>query len=239
MRFSPCHFLLLLSVPLAGAESWNVRIEPSLDGEIVATAAADASAPVREKTGDWHGIDLPENAPVWVASVFLNSDGSLKESARLRSGPGVIYPAYHYSRPEVPENVKILERAYDGAWLRIAPLRGLRGYVHSRFFRESAAPSAPTASAAPVKPDEKIRRDNYLMTVEGIPVRLSEPVGSASYELILEINGKKLPIGYLLSPRLNLNLWENRMVRITGRQLWVKGIRRPFWEIEKVSPSWK
>lgn len=236
MRFSPRHFLLLLSVPLAGAESWNVRIEPSLDGEIVATAAADASAPVREKTGDWRGIDLPENAPVWVASVFLNPDGSLKESARLRSGPGVIYPAYHYSRPEAPENVKILERAYDGAWLRIAPLRGLRGYVHSRFFRESAAHSA---SAAPVKPDEKIRRDNYLMTVEGIPVRLSEPVGSASYELILEINGKKLPIGYLLSPRLNLSLWENRMVRITGRQLWVKGIRRPFWEIEKVSPSWK
>lgn len=239
MRFPLRCLPLLLSVPLAGAESWNVRIEPSLDGEIVATAAADASAPVREKTGDWRGIDLPENAPVWVASVFLNPDGSLKESARLRSGPGVIYPAYHYSRPEVPENVKILERAYDGAWLRIAPLRGLRGYVHSRFFRESAAPSAPTASAAPVKPDEKIRRDNYLMTVEGIPVRLSEPVGSASYELILEINGKKLPIGYLLSPRLNLNLWENRMVRITGRQLWVKGIRRPFWEIEKVSPSWK
>lgn len=239
MRFPLRCLPLLLSVPLAGAESWNVRIEPSLDGEIVATAAADASAPVREKTGDWHGIDLPENAPVWVASVFLNADGSLKESARLRSGPGVIYPAYHYSRPETAEKVRILERAYDGAWLRIAPLRGLRGYVHSRFFREPAAPSAPTASAAPVKPDEKIRRDNYLMTVEGIPVRLSEPVGSASYELILEINGKKLPIGYLLSPRLNLNLWENRMVRITGRQLWVKGIRRPFWEIEKVSPSWK
>lgn len=230
MRFSPRHFLLLLSVPLAGAESWNVRIEPSLDGEIVATADADVSADVREKTGEWCGIDLPEKAPVWVASVFLNADGSLKESARLRSGPGVIYPAYHYSRPEVPENVKILERAYDGAWLRIAPLRGLRGYVHSRFFREPAAPA---------KTDEKIRRDNYLMTVEGIPVRLSEPVGSASYELILEINGKKLPIGYLLSPRLNLSLWENRMVRITGRQLWVKGIRRPFWEIEKVSPSWK
>ena len=161
---------------------------------------------------------------------FLEWDGSLKESARLRSGPGVIYPAYHYSRPETAEKVRILERAYDGAWLRIAPLRGLRGYVHSRFFREPAAPA---------KTDEKIRRDNYLMTVEGIPVRLSEPVGSASYELILEINGKKLPIGYLLSPRLNLSLWENRMVRITGRQLWVKGIRRPFWEIEKVSPSWK
>ena len=230
MRFSPRHFLLLLSVPPAGAESWNVRIEPSLDGEIVATADADASAAVREKTGEWCGIDLPEKAPVWVASVFLNADGSLKESARLRSGPGVIYPAYHYSRPETAEKVRILERAYDGAWLRIAPLRGLRGYVHSRFFREPAAPA---------KTDEKIRRDNYLMTVEGIPVRLSEPVGSASYELILEINGKKLPIGYLLSPRLNLSLWENRMVRITGRQLWVKGIRRPFWEIEKVSPSWK
>ena len=84
MRFPLRCLPLLLSVPLAGAESWNVRIEPSLDGEIVATAAADASAPVREKTGDWHGIDLPENAPVWVASVFLNSDGSLKESARLR-----------------------------------------------------------------------------------------------------------------------------------------------------------
>lgn len=230
MRFSPRHFLLLLSVPLAGAESWNVRIEPSLDGEIVATADADACAAVREKTGEWCGIDLPEKAPVWVASVFLNADGSLKESTRLRSGPGVIYPAYHYSRPETAEKVRILERAYDGAWLRIAPLRGLRGYVHSRFFRKPAAPA---------KTDAKIRRDNYLMTVEGIPVRLSEPVGSASYELILEINGKKLPIGYLLSPRLNLSLWENRMVRITGRQLWVKGIRRPFWEIEKVSPSWK
>ena len=236
MRFPLCYLPLLLSVPLVGAEGWNVRIEPSLDGEIVATAAADASAAVREKKGDWRGIDLPEKAPVWVASVFLNADGSLKESVRLRSGPGVIDPAYHYSRPEVPEKVRILERAYDGAWLRIAPLRGLRGYVHSRFFRESAEHSTPSV---PVKPDEKIRRDNYLMTVEGIPVRLSEPVGSASYELILEINGKKLPIGYLLSPRLNLNLWENRMVRITGRQLWVKGIRRPFWEIEKVSPSWK
>lgn len=246
MNLRLCIGMLLLSALLCVAaesgarprpEQWNIRIAPSLDAPVVASVKRGTALKILGRRGDWYEVPAPSDAEVWVSSGFVSADGSLKPAARLRSGPGVIYPEYRYNRPETPVKIEERESGYGNGWLRIASLPGIRCYIHKKFTGEIPLPEQP-----PEKPSEavkRVRRDRYTITMEGVPVRLAHPVEDASHELILEINGKKIPICYLVSPHLNLSLWENRMVRIAGRHRWIKGISRPFLEIEKVSPSWR
>lgn len=239
-----CVGSLLVSVLLCGAEpvarpdQWNLRIAPALDAQVVASVKEGAELVVSGHHGDWCEVPVPPEAEVWVSAVFVNADRTLRSDALLRSGPGVIYPEYRYAALETPVTVEIKERAYEGGWLRIVPLAGLRCYVH-RHYTGNPAPRAVPVKSERKEPEKRVRRDRYTITVEGIPVRLKQPIEDAAYELILEINGKRISAGYLVSPHQNLTLWENRMVRISGYPRWVKGVRSPFLEVEKVSPSWK
>ncbi len=238
-------FLLLPRGEAGGGEGredhWNVRMAPSPDASVVASVKRGTPLTILGRAGAWCEIPAPANAEVWGASCFLDADGSLKAGARLRSGPGVIYPEYRYV-PSSPGPVRIVEqeRAYDGGWRKILPIPGLRCYIHQSFSdgekRPAAAVSLPPRR---ISPEKKSRRELHSITVEGMPVRLNRRTENADYELILEINGKKTPICYLVSLHLNLTLWENRMVRIVGRFRWIQGFSRPFLEIEKISPSWK
>lgn len=244
MKKRLCAGSLLISVLLCGADpavrpdQWNLRIAPALDAQVVASVRQGAELAVSGHHGDWCEVPVPPEAEVWVSSVFVNADRTLKPEAVLRSGPGVIYPEYRYAAPEAPATVEVRERAYEGGWLRIVPLPGLRCYVHRRY-AGNPVPQVVTEKKIQEEPEKRVRRDRYTITMEGIPVRLKQPVEDAAYELILEINGKRISAGYLVSPHQNLTLWEKRMVRISGYPRWVKGVRRPFLEVEKVSPSWK
>ena len=237
--------LLLFLLPgkgRGGNDLWNVRMAPSPGAPVVASIREGTALQILSRAGDWYEIPAPADAEVWVASCFLDGKGRLKDGARFRSGPGVIYPEYRYV-PSSREPVWIVERerAYEGGWRRILPPPGLRCYIHKKFTGENPLP--PKKNPLPAKktelPKSKTHREQHSITVEGMPVRLKRKVEDAEHELILEINGKQIPICYLGSAHLNLNLWENRMVRIIGRFRWQKGINRPFLEIEKVSPSWK
>ena len=188
----------------------------------------------------WAEIPAPESVPVWVASVFVDENGVLRSGARLRCGPGTVFAEYRRGKNSFREKIVVLDKAHNGFWLRIRPIPGLKCYVSRKFLKEK--PSAEKKAKPVRKTVEKqyyVTGDERPVSVEGKLVPLKKNVMDSSYELILEINGEVIPVCYLTASRLNLKLWEKRTVRINGIQRWVKGIRRPFVEIEKVSPSWK
>ena len=230
--------------PLSGAEvgvdRLNVRTAPSAEAMIVASLAAGTNVDAVPVNDSWAEIPAPDGIPVWVASVFVGENGVLREGARLRCGPGTVFAEYRRRKALPGESVSILEKARGGFWLRIRPLPGLKCYVSRRFLKENASPLPKEKTVAESAGQKHYAAgDRRPVSVEGKLVPMKNTVMDSSYELILEINGEKISVCYLTAPRLNLKLWENRTVRIDGIQRWVKGIPRPFVEIEKVSPSWK
>lgn len=243
--FSADHFisLILRTVPLflcgtvlsaaeVAVDRLNLRTEPSRESIPAGTAVRGTKLQIISQKDGWAAVKAPETLPVWISSVYIRNGRTIK-GAQLRSGPGVIHPVYE---GKLPENfpLKILERNENGSWLRIAPPPQLICYVSSRFLTGLSAnetASAPKKKAVPSEP--------HPVSIEGKLVPLETPVSGADYKLILELNGKIIPLCFLHSRSLNLKLWENRIIRIDGLQRWVGNNRLPFIEIEKVSPSWK
>lgn len=231
-----------LSGAVVQAARLNVRVAPAPDAPIVASLSAGTRVDTVPENEHWAEIAAPEGVPVWVASLFVAADGSLRKGARLRCGPGTVFAEYRIGTLP-PEPVSVMEKSHDGFWLRIRPVPGLKCFISRRFLKEDSSGRKP---APPPPPPEKrsepfrpVTGDEHPVSLEGTLVPLQKNVLDSAYELILEINGEVIPVCYLTAPRLNLKLWENRTVRIDGIQRWVKGIPRPFVSIEKVSPSWK
>ena len=110
MKKRLCAGSLLISVLLYGADpvvrpdQWNLRIAPALDAQVVASVRQGAERRLKAET--FCEVPVPPEAEVWVSSVFVNADRTLKPEAVLRSGPGVIYPEYRYAAPEAPAAVR-------------------------------------------------------------------------------------------------------------------------------------
>ncbi len=227
--------------PLFGAvvnvDRLNVRAAPFPEAMVVAMLAAGTRVNAVPANDSWAEIPAPETVPVWVASVFVDENGVLRDGARLRCGPGTVFAEYRRGKAVPGEKIAVIQKARDGFWLRIRPLPGLKCYVSRKFLKEKT-PQKKTPAGSEVQ-QHYVTGDERPVSVEGKLVPLKDAVMDSSHELTLEINGETISVCYLTAPRLNLKLWENRTVRIDGIQRWVKGIPRPFVEIGKVSPSWK
>ena len=75
------------------ADKLNVRVKPGLGRSVVAILAQGDTVDARSLRGDWVEIAAPKSTAVWVASSFV-VDGSLKNGAPLRAGPGVAYETF-------------------------------------------------------------------------------------------------------------------------------------------------
>jgi len=223
-----------LSAATVAVDVLNVRVAPTRDSMVAGTVVRGTVLRILSEKDGWAAVEAPASLPVWIASVFVR-DGSSLKGARLRSGPGVVYPEYEL---RLPENTKlsVLETRKDDFWLRVRPPEHLVCYVSARYLERTGGENAgkETKRTSPYIPG-----DERPVSLEGKLVPLGKSLMDSRYELILEINRSRIPVCYLVTRHLNLKLWENRTVRIDGTQRWIKGIKRPFVEIEKVSPSWK
>ncbi len=226
------------------ANALNVRIAPDSSSTPVDLLKKENRVRILSaENPDWYEIELPRTASVWVAKNFLNSNGTLKQQVRLRSGPSALYEIYRTPPQLFPGAVQIRKKSADSHWLLIVPPSGLRGYVMKMFVRNLTPPSsAPSASGAAKDDGETlsyIDGDERPVNVEGILTARKKPYRNATHELLIETNGRRHAVCYLTSSHLNISLWEGRLVRIDGVQRWIRGCSLPIIEIEKVSPSWR
>lgn len=222
-----------LSAAEVAVDRLNLRLEPSRDSVPAGTVPRGTKLHVISEKDGWAAVTVPKDIPVWISSSFIK-DGRSTKDARLRSGPGVFHPQYTGKIPENTE-LKILERSENGYWFRIEPPPQLICYVSSRYLTGYLENTAERRA----EESNSVSSEPHPASIEGKLIPLTPPVNGANYKLILEINGKIIPLCYLHTRSLNLKLWENRIIRVEGMQRWIGNIKLPFIEIEKVSPSWK
>ena len=224
-------------------ELLNIRSAPARASRIIGTLRAGESVTLLSPAdGEWCRIALPENASVWIAAAMVNADGIPLPDALFRSGPGA---AYEEIGRASPEKIEIRETAKNGKWLRVRPQKGLAAYVSTAYLKIAEEKNAPASSRekthAPEKREapEPIRESAAPATAEGIVKRLEPQGRDATHALVVKVNDEEFIAAYLVAPGLNLPLWENRRVRVSGTGHWLRQRNRPLITVERIIPAWQ
>ncbi len=236
----------------------NVRIRPGLDkpDTVVATLKKGDKVKILGKSGNWYEIAAPENSSVWIGASSIEGDTVVKETP-LRSGPGIEYSSYSGSAKK-GQKVEVLQKS-GGNWVRIKPLESLSAWISADFVMAEGAdkiPDKPGAQAAPASESEKKAdgaeakasakaddlpfddRPMKNVTQDGFLVPVESGVESVSYALAMKSNGVFAPVCYVRSSKLNLKLWENQKIQVSGKERWIRGWKRPLIEVDTVTPLW-
>lgn len=133
----------------------NVRSQPSVDAEILATLKGGQEVEVlgevsgAEPGEAWSRVAMPQQVTVWVLGQLVNQKSGVVRSKELhyRAGPGRNYSVLGTLKSG--DEVKVV-REFDG-WLQIEPPAGSVAFVASRLLAPAAEPvAAPPKTAAPV-----------------------------------------------------------------------------------------
>ena len=145
----------------------------------------------------------------------------------------------------VQEKIETRETAKNGRWLRVKPQKGLAAYVSTAYLKIEKGKNAPVSSSGETHAQEKkdtperIRESAAPATAEGIVKRLEPSEKGTTHTLIVKVNDEEFIAAYLIAPGINLRLWENRRVRVSGTGHWLRRRNRPLITLERIIPAWQ
>jgi uncharacterized protein YgiM (DUF1202 family) len=189
----------LVSTPLqAGpaiviASNVNVRGQAKLRSEVVTRVNKGQQVTVLEEVvltnsaadepSAWAKILLPENATVWVHSLFVSNNTVVPNRLNLRSGPGENYSILG----RIPRGTAIQPMSTKEQWIQIPAPADAYGFVAAQYLKqepdllaankssgETAAPATP-APEAPVEPPATVENVQVPPTVAPPPVDVPVP----------------------------------------------------------------
>ncbi len=135
----------------------NVRSQPSVDAEILATLKGGQEVEVlgevsgTEPGQSWSRVAMPQQVTVWVLAQLVNRKTSVVRSKELhyRAGPGRNYSVLGTLKSG--DEVKVV-REFDG-WLQIEPPAGSVAFVASRLLAPVAGSAVAPSPSRPQAPE--------------------------------------------------------------------------------------
>ncbi len=155
------HLIQLICTCVAAAElsaadafrvtggSAEVFAAPGGSGEPVCTVSEGESLRTTGRTaGDWVQVEVPEGCRLYVYSRLVSEDVVKATRLRVRSGPGIAFPAVG----EVEKGCLLKVYASEGDWLSIEAPPGCNGWISRQ--RQGEAVSVSPRKPLPMKPVE-------------------------------------------------------------------------------------
>jgi uncharacterized protein YgiM (DUF1202 family) len=139
----------------------NVRGQPRLLGEVVTRLTKGQSVMVLDEItltnsapdepSAWAKIVLPPDRPVWLSSLFVDTNNNVVTATRinLRSGPGENYSVL--GRLNRGESFKELDRKPD--WIKIEAPTNTYAFVAAQYLRPEIPVAAEVAATPPPAPE--------------------------------------------------------------------------------------
>ena len=239
----------------------NVRVKPGKQYFIVSTLKRDDTVKIYRKLDDWYEIAAPADSSVWVAGHLLTNSRT-RRLINLRAGPSEDYQAYRTEPPGI--ELKIIKRKGHGGWFKIKPPVDLKAWVNSRFIivdeyklkellshhnnRRLVLIDYETGNFSGFLKKHKntkpifvipfIRGTDRKTSLKGQIVPLKPGAVYVTHALVERTPGGKLKAAaYLHCRNASLNIWEKRLVAISGTQKLVRGWKLPVIEVKTVIPE--
>ncbi len=246
--------LLFLSSVLVSAEDFvvgkvtatnlNLRVLPSTSQTVVAKFAKGAELKIFSVKEAWCEVEAPPDSILWIAAADISPEGLILKDSFLRSGAGISYSPF--SRKALKgEKFTVLERRSD--WVRLSAPSGLRAWVSAEFVQFSNANIGKLSEAKVADSNNGVVNKSSLefdflslpekdAVYEGIFVSVKD-ANLVSYALAVKVNENYVPVCYIKSSGASLDLWKNQKVKVTGKEKWVRGWKRPLLILDKIEKS--
>ncbi|OGV59725.1 MAG: hypothetical protein A2X45_16475 [Lentisphaerae bacterium GWF2_50_93] len=237
----------------------NVRVKSGEKHAVVAQLSRNDKVTVLSFEKGWYEVMAPQKSSVWISSAFVK-DGVVSKKAYLRTGPSVACAPYA-KLAEQGTKVEVLDTTQEG-WMRIAVFEGLTAWVNADFVevdpvqagtlkgekQDDAVP--PEDKEGNEKGAEKKNPEPGKMSFTGIgpkaasyegvlvPVQQDMGTGLVTHAVASRTEGQYFPICYVYSRKMNMKLWEDKKIQVTGQERWVRDWHKPVVEVDIVNALW-
>ena len=236
----------------------NVRVKPGKQYYIVATLKKGDEVKIYRKVNDWYEIAAPVDSSVWVAG-HLMSNSRTRRAVNLRAGPSGDYQAYRTEPAGI--DLQVISRKGHGGWFKIKPPVDLKAWVSSSYVTvdeyelEQLAKSRDqrkliliddkTGEFAGFLKDNDKKSDFILPFVKGADktvalkgqiIPLKSGAVYVTHALInIDKKGNIKTIAYLHCAKASLNIWQEKIVCLTGIKKLVNGWKLPVIEVKTIA----
>jgi SH3-like domain-containing protein len=241
----------------------NVRVKPGTKFTAVSRLSRGDEVVILEEREGWYRIKAPEDCEVWVASSFIK-DGMAISEINLRSGPGVAYNPYctvkagtklnivddkreHWSKISPPEGIS--------AWVSskhifIPPEKKEVEKKAGTPVAEEKKAEGQNKKEVPAKIEDKniegkkevtsldalpfIKGSEKETSETGILLPLDDGAVYVTHALAVKNGTDYKPLCYVHAETGILDGFEEKKVEIKGSLKWVKGWKRPVFEVSRI-----
>jgi len=175
---------------LVQADNVNLRAKPDMDSEVVGQLNYDSTVIAVQLIEDWVQIEAPAQIDLWIHGDMLAGDKVKKTRVNVRTGPGINYSVMG----SLNRNEGVVRRGEFNEWVKIAPPRDTRVWIHRQFLKilkpetpgEPAATEAELTNTALAEPLPGEAEEPEVKVIQPVKEAIKKPAPPApsKYDLI-------------------------------------------------------
>ena len=226
--------LLLFAIVLQAASdgvfqlqsSVQLYVAPSESSEIFTSLNEGTSVSFHSLEKDWVQVDFTQTMEVWTAVCFMKR-GIFTDNVIFRTKPSAAASALTLRESFGGKQAEVIGTDNSGYWRKVRLTGKFSGYLTQNELKESMKK----------KSSFRIQKTPIISTAVGRLLPLDKPVGPATYKLVFKVEQAEYLVAYVIPDKVNLKLWENWMIYLSGESIWMPSIYTPFLKGANIFPA--
>lgn len=203
--------------------------EPESGSQIILTMEEGKKISLRNHNKVWAKIEFSGNMNVWVASCFLKN-GTFTKNVIFRTAPTAAASRLTVNGPVSSQKVEIIETDPSGYWNKVSLNFSFTGYIPFVELEKCLKPRENTY---------RIKRLPFISTAVGRLLPLETPINKATHKLVYKVNDAEYLVAYVVPDKVNLKLWEDWMIYLSGERIWDVSSETPFMKGANIFPAYR
>ena len=206
--------------------SVQLYAEPSLSAEIFTALKEGSTVSFYSLGKDWVRVDFAKTLEVWTAVCFMKQ-GKFADNVIFRTAPSAAASALVLQSDFGGKQAEVIGNDSSGYWRKVRLTGKFSGYLTRKELNGSLKK----------KSSFHIKKTPIISTAVGRLLPLDKPVGPATYKLVFKVDKAEYLVAYVIPDKVNLNLWENWVIYLSGESVWMPSIYTPFLKGANIFPA--
>ena len=199
---------------------------PSDSSEIFISLKEGETVSFHTLEKDWVQVDFTKTMEVWTAGCFMKQ-GKFADNVIFRTAPSAAASALTLQSDFGGKQAEVIGSDSTGYWRKIRLTGKFSGYLTQKELKESLKK----------KSSFRIQKTPIISTAVGRLLPLEKPVGQATYKLVFKVDQAEYLVAYVIPDKVNLSLWENWVIYLSGESVWIPSIYTPFLKGVNIFPA--
>ena len=226
--------LLLFAVFVQAASEGVFQLQGSVQLYAAPSDSSEIFTPLNEGTSvsfhslekDWVRVDFTKTLEVWTAVCFMKQ-GKFADNVIFRTAPSAAASALILQSDFGGKQAEVIGSDSSGFWRKVRLTGKFSGYLTRKELNESLKK----------KSSFRIQKTPIISTAVGRLLPLEKPVGPATYKLVFNVDQAEYLVAYVIPDKVNLSLWENWVIYLSGESVWMPSIYTPFLKGANIFPA--